>query len=1264
MLVKSQMRSVLGGCCIALIMLCTTWVGHSQAAPSSREGARMRLFWPSLVNVQVARVEVTGIAPQHAALAQRVFAPLVGREARADMFALAVAQAEKFIAQAGGSAGATFHVPVEVSDRGKLTVAFYGFPDASDDVVAIGVAENSSPEPASLQDVQIIEELVISVAAGSAPLPEDIARDVRAQLVGAPLSLKAMTKALQYIQGLYHDEGQVLPELKFRMGRVPEGVLELFVSGLPARLPDTSGGAEEKGEIAPPAASAQDVEDTSVESPSEGGAALAPQNVQDAPHRITRPQEDRMRGIILLSEEVRAQLQRQVAPAIPPQKVGVGFVQQAETDEVALAPQAEVPITFTPIEGVRGEEVQTGALDMSEVEDVAVPSLQAVPTPQASRDEVVILTSLGGDRVTPYVFDEQDFLFLEGMVGGIVVADIIEAYYTDGELYLPLSVLARALRYKLQIDPGTGRAEGWFNKVENAFSLRVQPHPVLNIAGESVSVTPEQVRATGQDIYVRTDAFERWFDVGLELDLTDLVLYMTPSGDAPLLAQQARHSLWQKYEKSSVNSSGRADVSLTEVPYQMFGAPTIRLTNSNTFTQAKTGARAASHNVNVQSQGDVAYMTGRTLLNIDKSSAERPRIRDARLTLERRSLAPNLAGPLKATEAQLGDINLDSLPLISGVASGRGVRLTNEPSGYVRDPENFEVRGTGPIGWDVEVYQGSRLLDFQVIDASGEYVFEALPLSTGVNLFRTVLYGPNGEKEERFDKYFLGQGLLKKDQFLYNMGYLQSTDALIPVDGNKVINPDENILSVRTEYGLLKNVSVLSGAYHGVMNGEDVEALSLGLRGTIGNMYLQSNTAQTSLGQGYSVLGRYALEGNASLSAGYNTYTGYDAAVRSEKDNLFVRYDTQFDALIDTPWRLSLEGRKRRYLDAPDETVIQNRLSTRLLGLSVSNDLTYTEYDSTQDSQMLGGLTVRGDVYDYDIRARAGYTLEEERKLQNMSIDAQRRLRDDLVLDFGVARDFTGRTENRYSAGLNWKLNRFEVGLSGEHGSGGDSRVLARIGTTLMPTRDGYKATSSSSAYSEGTLWVSSYLDKNENNIQDTDEQDLEGVSFRNRLRGTEATSDVSGDATIERMAMYVPNTVEVLTNSLPDIYMQPAQEQVHVVGRPGVIGPVKFPIHQLGEINGTVSLISGGDVTLLSEQALLLYNADDEPVTHVYTAYDGFYFFPSLPMGRYKVMIPTDSLLQYGVEKIDPLYVTLTSDNPVIDDLDVVLEESVRTFE
>ena len=116
---------------------------------------------------------------------------------------------------------------------------------------------------------------------------------------------------------------------------------------------------------------------------------------------------------------------------------------------------------------------------------------------------------------------------------------------------------------------------------------------------------------------------------------------------------------------------------------------------------------------------------------------------------------------------------------------------------------------------------------------------------------------------------------------------------------------------------------------------------------------------------------------------------------------------------------------------------------------------------------------------------------------------------------------------------------------------------------------------------------------------------------------------------------------------------MLPFQYDIHLVpvegfqSGPGSIGGGVFE-----GVNGKTS--SEGDP--LAGVVVQLFNESDQPVAYAFTGTDGSYSFGSLGYGTYKIQPE-----HYGLHA-DPIYVTLSPENPTEDEADVTMQTTVVT--
>ena len=73
--------------------------------------------------------------------------------------------------------------------------------------------------------------------------------------------------------------------------------------------------------------------------------------------------------------------------------------------------------------------------------------------------------------------------------------------------------------------------------------------------------------------------------------------------------------------------------------------------------------------------------------------------------------------------------------------------------------DRHTFRGDLPEGWEVELYQNRALIGFQQSRPDGLYEFNNVPLVFGLNEFRLVFYGPQGQRREETARFNIAESL-------------------------------------------------------------------------------------------------------------------------------------------------------------------------------------------------------------------------------------------------------------------------------------------------------------------------------------------------------------------------------------------------------------------------------------------------------------------------------------------------------------------------
>jgi hypothetical protein len=235
--------------------------------------------------------------------------------------------------------------------------------------------------------------------------------------------------------------------------------------------------------------------------------------------------------------------------------------------------------------------------------------------------------------------------------------------------------------------------------------------------------------------------------------------------------------------------------------------------------------------------GIVGGLDGEATVSAD-SDQDFPNIR-ARLS--RRSLDGGLLGPLDAREFALGDVTTPDLPLVADNAAGRGVEVSTFDLDRLEQTNQVTLRGELPVGWQVEVYRNGELIDFQTDGdvGNGRYEFANLATLAGFNEFRLVFYGPQGQKREQVESYFVAPDFVEPGRTDFRIAFNQLNRDLIEFDDVTSRQPDdgENRFVMQVQHGVNETLSTGAGLASLSVDGERHHYGSVNLQGSVLGWY-------------------------------------------------------------------------------------------------------------------------------------------------------------------------------------------------------------------------------------------------------------------------------------------------------------------------------------------------------------------------------------------------------------------------------------------
>jgi hypothetical protein len=327
--------------------------------------------------------------------------------------------------------------------------------------------------------------------------------------------------------------------------------------------------------------------------------------------------------------------------------------------------------------------------------------------------------------------------------------------------------------------------------------LRIDPRQRrLTVNDQGREWPAEAIVVRADQLFMANELMMLLLDMKARLSSDGLRVDVESSRPLPADLRRLRENRWRLAGPN--NALPASAYHRVAMPYQLWGTPRGDVQLALTGQRAGSGMEARTSGAVTLEAG---YLTNQLFFTADDGGT----LRSLRWTAGRSSPAGDAFGIDGLHRLELGDVTPFTLPLQGGSATGRGIAFSTAP---LDRPELFDVtrlEGDALPGWDAELYRGAELVDFQRIEADGRYRFEDVPLIFGDNVFRVVLYGPQGEvREERFARSITGGQLVPGELHLRG-SLVQTQRPLVPIES--VRQPAGEQLTLRADYGLLPRLT-------------------------------------------------------------------------------------------------------------------------------------------------------------------------------------------------------------------------------------------------------------------------------------------------------------------------------------------------------------------------------------------------------------------------------------------------------------------------
>ena len=869
------------------------------------------------------------------------------------------------------------------------------------------------------------------------------------------------------------------------------------------------------------------------------------------------------------------------------------------------------------------------------------------------------------DTAAPFSADDE--LILELRIEGEQRSDTLVAFGRLPEIYLPFGLIARLLDLAVTLGPDGRFATGWVLDEKRTLSLEAgQDHVVLG--GKELRIDRASVVAYDGEMYMRPETLEQIVPVEIGVDLRAQTVSVKTLATFPFQSQSERDRRRGLLDSQANRETQETLFPRQETPFRWYDIPKADVELRAVSDQTR-GTRAEGE---IYLAGDLAKASAELFL----SASSRDGLYAALFQIGRDDPDGDLLGPLNATGFAVGDVQLPQQPIGLRSSFGRGFRVSNEALDTRSVFDRIDLRGVLQDGYEVELYRNGVLLGSTREAVNGQYEFLQVPVDFGLNAFRLVFYGPQGQQREEVRTISVGDGRLREGQFDYALGVVQNERTLIDVQPRGAIRrPDTGAWRAvaNLAYGMSSDVTLVGSASfdQGTALSAGRSLLSAGARTGMAGYGMRFDAAFDSTGGFGAVAGINGQIGTTNFTLQHGEYGGgfIDEQRAFGRRPISRATDLNLTASIDLieNYPVPVVGRVRRlqFADGASEMRGSARFSTWISDYLVSNAFEYVDFSAAEgngERQFLGTFdlaTMRSSRFRG--RASIEYSILPQAEPTAIGATGDWKLNPKTLLQFSAGYRLDGSSTSLGASALT-RFGKSTLGIEGLYDLQRKAHsVSLRWGVSFGRGPDGFFLDEVSRAR-HGAVQVNAFYDRNADGIRDEDEEALPDLGFFSPSDST--TTDAAGRAVITGLPANRPTAIQIDVATIPDITLIPDEAGFEIVPRRGRTHAVDFPIVSIGEVEGTVIYVTAtgsqpvGGVILGLEPV----EREAEPIW-LRSEADGYFYFEQVRPGEYTVLLDTDQAARLSL-CLGPLDTVTVSPEGGTQTLDITVANCAAAIE
>jgi len=812
---------------------------------------------------------------------------------------------------------------------------------------------------------------------------------------------------------------------------------------------------------------------------------------------------------------------------------------------------------------------------------------------------LIFLGYLNSFAQSPLLLEENEMIMAVFLDDGTMVADSMTVYRLNNQWFLPLTQFTESLSVSISVSPALGKAQGNFLGEERPFELD-QSQCQAQVGSQLIQFGCQMVVVHDDEVYVDSRLLEQWFPMKLKIDSFSSEIKVSSPFKFPAQERRERErkAITAQSSKASAKPEGYDSY---PVESRKFAGPLMdqqlsyaQEKNSQTFRHDTAGA--------VELFGfETKAVAGGTDRKMDNWS----------LNLAKKDPDSGLLGGLKAREVQAFDFSLPSIPLIGGSKRARGLMISSFP---LSQPSNFssrDFRGPLPSGWEVEIYQNDLLIDRQIAGNATEYEFKNLQLVYGLNRFRLVFYGPQGQRREEIEVVNIGANLIRPQEQHYRFAIADS-----PADTRSILQYQKGISSNWTAGAsyLRAKPSVESDSLHyGLLN----------FNGSFSRMIFGLNAATTSeAGTAFEETIQAPFD-RGSIGLSQAQLTNFRSDVYNASDNLYLNRVTKLNGAWGFPnllgLRLMAEVSRNEFPDLTTTTGAQRSS----LQTGATHWFNTFNYESEAPSNWTGQLSAMTYFKGFEIRPQVDYS----RTIHALGSSLLHRLTDTMSIE-ASARNSLQDHLTEFQLTVNRLFQALTLSAEAATNSREEYRVMALLsyGAALEPReRNFYFSSQPQTEY--GGVSVEVFLDMDQNGKFNEGDTPLHGVQILVNQNESKVVTNSLGTALLTRLPVHEAVDLSISSKSLSDPLYKPAKKGIRLVPRPGHIVELSLPVIIQSEVEGLIQIESLRGLRGRGQIEIQLQDSSGKVIQSSKSAADGYFFIENISAGEYELVINPDQL-------------------------------------